>query len=130
MARKSYLQSLNSRERKLAGVCSTLGDQFGIDPTLLRVGFVAAAFLIGFEVTLVGYAALAIYFAIKRRRQRDRTSISDFDRMDAMTRVRPSVHALRTELDPVDRRLMAIDDHIAKPNHELAQEIEALREEK
>ena len=40
------------------------------------------------------------------------------------------MHALRTELDPIDRRLMAIDDHIAKPNHELAREIEALREEK
>ncbi|MEJ7777610.1 MAG: PspC domain-containing protein [Sphingomicrobium sp.] len=130
MARKSYLHSLRSRGRKLAGVCSTLGDRFGIDPILLRVSFVAATFLIGFEVTVVSYAALGIYFAIRRRREANQTTMSDFDRMDLSTRVRPSVHALRTELDPIDRRLMAIDDHIAKPNHELAREIEALREKK
>src|SRR3546814_8925265 len=41
---------------------------------------------------------------------------------------RPSVHAMRTELDATDRRLMAIDDHLATPNHELAREIDALRE--
>ena len=44
--------------------------------------------------------------------------------------VRPSVHAMRTELDETDRRLMAIDHHINTPNHELAREIEALREDK
>jgi hypothetical protein len=44
--------------------------------------------------------------------------------------VRPSVHKMRTELDPIDRRLMAIEDQISKPNDELAREIEALREEK
>ena len=40
------------------------------------------------------------------------------------------MHAVRTQLDPIDRRLMAIDDHIAKPNRDLAREIDALREEK
>ena len=37
--------SLNRHDRKIAGVCSTLGDVFNIDPTVLRIGFVAAAFL-------------------------------------------------------------------------------------
>ena len=31
---------------------------------------------------------------------------------------------------PTDRRMMAIDDHLNQTNHELAREIEALREEK
>jgi phage shock protein C len=44
--------------------------------------------------------------------------------------VRPSIHAMRTQLDETDRRLMAIDDHINSQNDELAREIEALREEK
>jgi phage shock protein C len=130
MARRFKNYSLDRRDKKLAGVCSTLGDMFATDPTFLRVGFVAAAFLIGFEVAVVSYAAIAIYFAIKRKQQRSAAHVSDFDRMDRASRVRPSVHAMRTELDPIDRRLMAIDDHIAKPNHELAREIEALREEK
>ncbi len=130
MARKFKSYSFARREKKLAGVCSTLGDMFAVDPTILRVGFVAAAFLIGFEVAVVSYAAAAIYFAIKRKQQHDRPHLSEFDRMDLATRVCPSVHAMRTELDPIDRRMMAIDAHIAKPNHELALEIEALREEK
>ena len=34
--------SLNRRDKKIAGVCSTLGDVFNIDPTILRIGFVAS----------------------------------------------------------------------------------------
>jgi phage shock protein C len=131
MARRFNRYSLDRREKKLAGVCSTLGDMFAIDPTFLRVGFVAFGIFVGFQFAIISYLAIAIYFGVKRKQQRSRPERqSDFDRMDFATRVRPSVHALRTELDPIDRRLMAIDAHIAKPNHELAREIEALREEK
>jgi phage shock protein PspC (stress-responsive transcriptional regulator) len=132
MARKTYRYSLNRRDAKLVGVCLTLGERFGIDPTFIRVGFVAAVFLISWEVALVTYAALGIYFTIQRKREVDGVpKRSEFDRMGdvAQTR-RPSVHAMRTELDETDRRLMAIDDHLATPNHELAREIDALREEK
>ena len=131
MAQRKYRYSLKRHDSKLAGVCSTIGHQFGIDPTIIRIGFAAAVFLISWEVALVTYAALGIYFAIQRKREVDRGGpVSDFERMDQQTKVRPSVHGLRTELDPADRRLMAIDDHLAKPNHELAREIDALREEK
>ncbi len=131
MARNFKDYSLDRRDKKLAGVCSTLGDMFAVDPTFLRIGFVAVGLFIGFQFAILSYLAIAIFFAIKRKQQRqERPHVSDFDKMDRMTRVRPSVHALRPELDPIDRRLMAIDDHIAKPNHELAREIEALREEK
>ena len=133
MARKSYRYSLNRRDAKLVGVCSTLGDRFGIDPTFIRIGFVAALFLFSWEVALVTYAALGIYFSIQRKREVDGGSdrrMSDFERMDQVDRVRPSVHAMRTQLDETDRRLMAIDHHLNTTNDELAREIEALREEK
>jgi phage shock protein C len=132
MARKTYRYSLNRRDAKLVGVCSTLGERFGIDPTFIRVGFVAAVFLISWEVALVTYAALGIYFTIQRKREVDGVAPrSEFDRMgDVQQTKRPTVHAMRTELDETDRRLMAIDDHLATPNHELAREIDALREEK
>ena len=132
MARKTYRYSLNRRDAKLVGVCSTLGERFGIDPTFLRIGFVAAVFLISWEVALVTYAALGIYFTIQRKREVDQgPRRSEFERMgDVQPTKRPSVHAMRTELDETDRRLMAIDDHLATPNHELAREIDALREEK
>jgi phage shock protein PspC (stress-responsive transcriptional regulator) len=130
MARKTYRYSLNRGDAKLAGVCSTLGEQFGIDPTFIRVGFVAAAILISFKLTLALYAGLGIWFVVQNRRLNSQRRMSDFDRMELATKVRPSVHKMRTELDPIDRRLMAIEDQISKPNDELAREIEALREEK
>ena len=132
MARKNYRYSLDRRDAKLVGVCSTIGNRFGIDPTIVRLGFVAAVFLISWEVALVTYAALGIYFSIQRKRDVDSgiARRSDFDRMGDTSTMRPSVHAMRTQLDETDRRLMAIDDHLASPNQELAREIEALREEK
>ena len=130
MARKSYRYSLNRRDSKLVGVCSTLGEQFGIDPTFLRVGFVVAAIVISFKLTLALYAGLGIWFVVQKRKLASERHMSDFDKMEFATKVRPSVHAMRTELDPIDRRLMAIEDHISKPNNELAREIEALREDK
>ena len=133
MARKNYRYSLNRKDAKLVGVCSTLGETLNIDPTFLRIGFIAALFLISWEFALVTYAALGIYFSIQRKRavdSRNSRTRSEFDRMgDAQQARRPSVHAMRNELDETDRRLMAIDDHLATPNHELAREIEALRQE-
>src|SRR5688572_13954461 len=129
MAHNATKFSLDRRDRKIAGVCSTLGAQFGVDPTFVRVGFVAAALIVSFKLVLALYVGTAIYFGIKRR-QSNGPAQSEYERMDLATKVRPSVHAVRTQLDPIDRRLMAIDDHIAKPNRDLAREIDALREEK
>jgi phage shock protein C len=130
MARKTYRYSLNRRDAKLVGVCSKLGEQFGVDPTFLRVGFVVLAIFVSFKLTLALYAGLGIWFAVQKRRLANERHVSDFDKMELATKVRPSVHKMRTELDPIDRRLMAIEDHISKPNNELAREIEALREDK
>jgi len=131
MARRTYRYSLNRRDAKLVGVCSTLGEIFNIDPTFLRIGFVAAAILVSWEVALVAYVGLGIYFSIQRKRAVDAGArVSDFERMDEVAPVRSSVHAMRTELGETDRRLMAIDHHINSTNDELAREIEALREEK
>ena len=130
MARRNYRYSLNRRDSKLVGVCSTLGDQFGIDPTFLRIAFVAAAILISFKLTLALYAGLGIWFVVQKRKLMSERHVSDFDKMELAGKVRPSVHAMRTQLDPIDRRLMAIEAEISKPNDELAREIEALREDK
>ena len=131
MAKRSYRYSLNRRDAKLVGVCSTLGERFGIDPTFLRIGFVASLFLISWEFALVTYAALGIYFSIQRKREVDRFGHrSDFDRMGDVESRRTSIHAMRTDLDATERRMMAIDHHLNSTNDELAREIEALREDK
>jgi phage shock protein PspC (stress-responsive transcriptional regulator) len=133
MARTNYRYSLNRRDKKLAGVCSTVGEVFNIDPTFIRVGFIAAAILISWKLALVAYVAAGIYLAVQRNRALEtsgRRGVSDFDRMEEVGRVRPSIKAMREDLDENDRRLMAIDHHINSQNDELAREIEALREDK
>ncbi len=47
-----------SKDKKLFGVCGGLGNYFDIDPTIVRVGFLAAFFLLGTGLLL--YIVLAI----------------------------------------------------------------------
>ena len=78
---------------------------------------------------LIAYAIVGIILAVqKRRTMTGERRMSDFDRMDEVVRRKPTVHAMRTELDETDRRLMAIDHHLNTQNDELAREIEKLRE--
>ena len=129
MARK-YPYSLKSADAKLAGVCSTLGEQFGIDPTFLRIAFVAFAIFGEWELALVAYAAIGIFLAIRKKRAMGERGLSEFERMAEAGKRKSSIHAMRTELDANDRRMMAVDHHLNTPNEELAREIEALREDK
>ena len=132
MARKIYPYSLDSKDAKIAGVCSTLGNRFGIDPTFIRIAWVAIPLLtpVSFVQALIAYAIVGIVLAVQKRRAMtgDRR-MSEFDRMELKSQRKPTVHAMRTELDETDRRLMAIDHHLNSQNDELAREIEALREE-
>ena len=124
--------SLNRADKKIAGVCSTFGDIFNIDPTILRIAFIAVALMFSWEMALVAYVGGAIYLAAQRNKAKSATRRRDdgIDRMSAPP-ARTSVHELRTTLDATDRRLMAIDHHLAsQKDHELAREIEALREDK
>jgi phage shock protein PspC (stress-responsive transcriptional regulator) len=132
MARKIYPYSLDRKDAKIAGVASTIGAMIGVDPTFIRLGFVAAAIFISFKLTLLAYAAIGIYLVVQKKKAAtgaDRRRMSDFDRMGTAPGRKPSVHAMRTDLDETDRRLMAIDHHINTQNDELAREIEALRQE-
>ena len=128
--------SLDRHDKKIAGVASTFGDIFNIDPTILRIGLIAVAILVSWELALVAYIGGAIYLHSQKNKAerglgRMGAHRSDFERMGDVGTKRTSVHAMRTELDETDRRMMAIDHHIAsQKDHELAREIEALREEK
>src|SRR4051794_35367988 len=130
MARKVYPYSLDRKDAKVAGVASTIGAMTGVDPTFIRLGFIAAAIFISFKLTLIAYAAIGIYLAVQKKKSMsaDRR-MSDFDRMGEVSRRKPTVHAMVNDLDQTDRRLMAIDHHINSQNEELAREIEALRQE-
>ena len=130
MARKIYPYSLASKDAKIAGVCATLGARFGIDPTFIRIAWVAIPLLtpINFTTALIAYAAVGIFLAIQKKRSASsERHLSDFDRMDRASPRKPTVHAMLNDLDETDRRLMAIDHHINTQNDELAREIERLR---
>jgi phage shock protein PspC (stress-responsive transcriptional regulator) len=132
MARKIYPYSLHSKDAKIAGVCSTLGARTGIDPTFIRIAWIAVPLLthIPISLALIAYAAVGIYLALQKRKSMvGDARMSDFDRMGEVVKRKPTVQAMRTELDETDRRLMAIDHHINTQNDQLAREIEALRQE-
>ena len=132
MARKIYPYSLHSKDAKIAGVCSTLGAKTGIDPTFIRIAWIAVPLLthIPISVALIAYAAVGIYLALQKKKATiGERQMSDFDRMGEVVKRKPTVHAMRTELDETDRRLMAIDHLINTQNEDLAREIEALRQE-
>ena len=132
MARKIYPYSLDRKDKKVAGVASTIGGMTGLDPTIIRIGFVAAAIFISFKLTLIAYAAIGIYLAVQKKKEAggvERRRMSDFDRMEQSASRRPSTHSMVHDRDPTDRRLRAIDHHLNTQNDELAREIEALRQE-
>jgi phage shock protein PspC (stress-responsive transcriptional regulator) len=130
MARKIYPYSLDRKDAKVAGVASTIGAMTGIDPTFIRIGFVAAAILISFKLALIAYAVIGITLAVQKKRSlTGERRMSDFDRMEEVSKRKSTVHAMVNDFDETDRRLMAIDHHINTQNDELAREIEKLREE-
>ena len=132
MARKYYPYSLDRHDAKIAGVCSTLGAKWGIDPTFIRIAWIAVPLLtpVDFTTALIVYAIVGIFLAVqKKRSMTGERRKSDFERMEEVSRRKPTVHAMVNDLDETDRRLMAIDHHINSQNEELAREIEALRQE-
>jgi phage shock protein PspC (stress-responsive transcriptional regulator) len=119
---------LDSKNRKLLGVCAGLGHMLRIDPTFVRVAFVAVPLLsfVTFWHALVTYVICGMVGAFAAGR---RPWASDYERMGKAPRA--SVKDLREKLDTTDRRMMAIDHHLNSNQADaLAREIEALRTEK
>jgi phage shock protein PspC (stress-responsive transcriptional regulator) len=123
--------TLDRREKKLLGVCSGLGRTMRIDPTFIRVAWVAVPLLTFVTVwqAIMAYLICGIIGTVQRNRVAGRDDRSEFERMEDVAGPRPSVHDLRTKLDATDRRMMAIDHHLNSQNDDLAREIEALRKE-
>src|SRR5438045_9512682 len=105
MARKIYPYSLDRKDAKIAGVCSTIGNKYGIDPTFVRIGFVVAAIFISFKLTLIAYAALGIYLTLQKRKAMtgDR-HLSALEPMDQGVKRKLSANQMRTAPDQSGRR--------------------------
>ncbi|GAA4012797.1 hypothetical protein GCM10022280_08560 [Sphingomonas swuensis] len=120
---------LNTRDRKLLGVCSGIGNLLRIDPTFVRIAWVAIPLLTFVTITqaLLAYFVCGVIGAVAASKSNRRR---DYERMEDSPRG-SSVKDLRERLDQTDRRLMAIDHHLNDSSSaDLAREIEALRSEK
>ena len=127
MTRRSLPFRLETRNRKLLGVCAGIGRSTGVDPTFVRIAWVAVPLLTFITVgqAMLAYLVCGIIGAAATAR---RNRASEDERMGAPPRA--SVKDLRTKLDDTDRRLMAIDHHLNNSESDaLAREIEALRKE-
>jgi len=101
---------------KIAGVCAGIGEHVGVDPTIVRIGFVLAA-LAGhmWWVTIVAYFVLATVGQPRGASRR------------APARATPRREETKSELRDIDLRMQAIETYVASSNSKLAREIEELR---
>ena len=120
---------LDKRNGKFMGVCSGIADYTGVDPLLVRVGFV----LIGLATGFMGGAQLLAYFLVGWLAQ-DKPREFDYEdgedrRFWQKVRAKPgnSVRDVRARFRDIDRRLADVETHVTSQNRRLADEIEALR---
>ena len=102
--------ALDKSNGKLLGVCAGLGATIGVDPTIVRIGFVVATIMGGWPWTVVAYIALGFYGQARRGGH-----------------LRQQRREARCEVRDFDRRLAEIDSYVASSNSRLAREIEELR---
>ena len=114
MRRRKF--QLDRSEAKLMGVCAGIGNHLGIDPTVVRIGFVVATLLGGWPWTVVAYIVLGLVGAHRRN-----------GRCQTARNALRSPAGDRDEVRPLDRRLAEIDSYVAGSNSRLAREIEELR---
>lgn len=120
---------LDKRNGKFMGVCAGIADYTGIDPLLVRVGFVLLGFFTGF----MGGGQILAYFLVAWLAQ-DKPREFDYEDADdrkfwQKVRARPghSVRDVRSKFRDIDRRLADVETHVTSHNRRLADEIEALR---
>ena len=118
---------LDSKNRKVLGVCAGLGRMLNVDPTFVRVAFVAVP-LLSFVTVWQAIVAYVLFGLVAAYASGRRPWTSDYERMGDTGRT--SIRDLREKTDTNDRRMMAIDHHLTTQNDDLAREIEALREDK
>ncbi|HYD13630.1 MAG TPA: PspC domain-containing protein [Allosphingosinicella sp.] len=105
---------------KIAGVCAGLGETTGVDPNVIRIGFVLAGIFGSIIAAMIVYGVLAMAGSPRNARSRERA----LARADRKFRGAP---AMDERLRAHERRMKEIDTFVAGSNSRLAREIEELR---
>ena len=96
---------------KFLGVCSGMANLTGVDVVIVRVGVVLATLMV-FPWPLFAYF-LAAWLGQPKGEGSSRLSGRRSD--------------IRDQIQDIDRRMAAIDNYVASPNRQLANEIDSLR---
>lgn len=111
--------AVDKANAKVAGVCAGLGETTGLDPNVIRIGFVLAAILGSTIGAILIYALLAVVGKPACANGRGRLA-------RAATKSRGD-EALDERLRAHERRMREIDTFVDGSNSRLAREIEELR---
>ncbi|MBT6036209.1 MAG: envelope stress response membrane protein PspC [Kordiimonadaceae bacterium] len=119
--KKLYLDKQNA---KISGVCSGLGDYFGIDPMVIRISAVIIG-LLGGGIIILGYIILAIFLKAKPVDMYESKQEGEFWKS---VRTEPSntVRDVRYKFRDIERRLRAAEAHVTSPQYNLNKEINDL----
>ena len=121
---KFYRDKANGR---WAGVCAGLADYFGLDVTLVRIGFIAATLLTGWGLLVYFIAAWTAPVGKNLRREGQADPAEKKFWQDVRKNPRRSARAIRGRLREIDRRLADVEAHLTSPDRRLAREIDQLR---
>jgi len=116
MALKKF--HLDKSNAKWMGVCSGLGNYFGVDPTFVRIGAVVVTLLGAFPWTLLAYIVAGLVAKPKTALAYE----ADSGRMP-----RTSTKDLRLNMRDIDHRMAEVEQYVTSSNSSLASEIEKLR---
>ena len=106
---------------KVAGVCAGLGETTGLDPNVIRIGFVLVGIFGSFFAAMIIYAVLAVAGAPGGVKGRSLARAETKGRGD---------EALDERLRAHERRMREIDTFVAGSKSRLAREIEELRQDR
>ena len=118
---------LDTRNKKMLGVCAGLADYTGVDVTLVRVSVVLlTVFALG-PILPVAYFVLG--WMAGRKPRELYASDQEEQRFWQQVRAKPSVSVrdVRSRFRDLDRRLADIETHVTSQNTRLANEIDSLR---
>ena len=117
----------DKRNGKWAGVCAGFADYFGVDVTLVRIGFIVATLLTGWGFLV--YIITAWTAPVKN----ELTVASDRDPAEkkfwqqVRKNPRRTARAVRGRFRELDRRLASVEAYVTSPDKRLAREIDQLR---
>lgn len=118
---------VNKQDGKLCGVCAGISDYTGIDVTVIRIGFLVLAMLLGGGPAMIPAYFLTAWLAPKR--PSGLYVDKQEERFWQQVRQSPArtTRDIKSRFRDIDQRLADMEKYYTSSNRQLADEIERLR---